>query len=81
MSEPVQIVLGILFLAGIFVLTRYLVAWQIGATGRIIGDVSAPRGCRSHHCRWICAYAKQNPLRISEKLLRQSHRVHGDRKT
>ena len=64
MSEPVQIVLGILFLAGIFVLTRYVVAWQIKrATGRIIRDLQ-----RHEAVDPITAvdlpYAKQNPLRI-----------------
>jgi hypothetical protein len=64
MSEPVQIVLGLLFLAGIFVLTRYIVAWQIKrATGRIIGDLQ-------HHeavdpiTAVDLPYTKQNPLRI-----------------
>ena len=64
MSEPVQIVLGILFLAGIFVLTRYLVAWQIKrATGKIIGDLQ-----RHEAVDPITAvdlpYAKENPMRI-----------------
>jgi hypothetical protein len=64
MSEPVQIVLGILILAGIFVLTRYVVAWQIKrATGRIIGDLQ-----RHEAVDPITAvdlpYAKQDPLRI-----------------
>jgi len=64
MSEPVQIVIGLLFLAGIFVFTRYVVVWQIRrATGRIIDDL------RNHNATDpITAvdlpYAKRNPLRI-----------------
>jgi hypothetical protein len=64
MSEPFQIVLGLLSLAGIFVLTRYLVGWQVKrATGQIIGDLQ-----RQEAVDPITAvdlpYAKQNPLRI-----------------
>jgi len=64
MSENVQIVLGLLVLAGIFVLTRYVVAWQIKrATGAIIRDLQ-----RHEAVDPITAvdlpYTKQNPLRI-----------------
>jgi hypothetical protein len=64
MSEPVQIILGLLFLAGIFVLTRYLVAWQIKrATGRIIEDLQKQEAVDPITAVDL-PYAKQNPMRI-----------------
>ncbi len=64
MSESVQIILGFLGLAGIFVLTRYLVAWQIKrATGRIIGDLQNQEAFDPISAVDL-PYAKQNPLRI-----------------
>ena len=64
MSEIVQIVLGLLFLVGIFVLTRYVVAWQIRrATGRIIGDLQSQEAVDPITAVDL-PYTKQNPLRI-----------------
>jgi hypothetical protein len=64
MSEPVQIVIGLLVLAGIFVLTRYMVTWQIRrATGRIIGDLQKQEAVDPITAVDL-PYAKQNPVRI-----------------
>jgi hypothetical protein len=64
MSETVQIILGLLILASIFVLTRYVVAWQIKrATGRIIEDLQKQEAVDPITAVDL-PYAKQNPLRI-----------------
>jgi hypothetical protein len=64
MSEPVQIVLGLIILAGVFVATRYLVAWRVKrATGRIIGDLQKQEAVDPITAVDL-PYAKQNPLRI-----------------
>jgi len=64
MSEPIQIALGILFLACVFVLTRYLIAWKLKrATGRIIGDLES-QGAVDPVTAMDLPYAQQNPLRI-----------------
>lgn len=64
MSEPVQIVIGFVFLAGIFVLTRYIVAWQIKrATGSIIRDLETQEAVDQFTAIEL-PYAKQSPIRI-----------------
>jgi hypothetical protein len=64
MSEPVQIVLSLLVLAGIFVLTRYVVVRQIKrATGRIVGDLQS-RNAHDPITAVDLPYVKQNPIRI-----------------
>jgi hypothetical protein len=64
MSETVQIVLGLLVLVGIFVLTRYVAAWQIKrATGRIVEDLQS-REAVDPVTAVDLPYTKHNPLRI-----------------
>lgn len=64
MSEPVQIILGFLALAGIFALTRYVIGWQVKrATGRILGDLQS-REAVDPVTAVDLPYAKQQLLRI-----------------
>jgi hypothetical protein len=64
MSETVQIVVGLLVLVGIFVLTRYVAAWQMKrATGRIIGDLQS-REAFDPVTAVDLPYTKHNPWRI-----------------
>lgn len=64
MSEPVQIVVGLVCLLGVFALTRYLVGWQVKrATGLIIRDLVAEEAVDPFTAVEL-PYTKQNPLRI-----------------
>jgi len=64
MSESVQIVLGLVVLVGVFILTRYVVIWQVRrATGIIIRDLQK-QGAVDPVTAVELPYAKQNPLRI-----------------
>jgi len=64
MSEPVQIALGLVLLACVFVLTRYLIAWKLKrAVGRIIGDLESQRAVDPVTAIDL-PYTQQNPLRI-----------------
>ncbi|MFH0826111.1 MAG: hypothetical protein V2B18_25450 [Pseudomonadota bacterium] len=64
MSEPVQIVIGLFFLAGIFVMTRYVAAMQMKrATGRIIRDLQ-DREAIDPITAVELPYVEPNPLRI-----------------
>jgi hypothetical protein len=64
MSEPVQIILGLLVLAGIFVMTRYVIGWQVKrATGRIIGDLQTQEALDPITAVDL-PYVKENPLRM-----------------
>ncbi|MBI5572074.1 MAG: hypothetical protein HY914_19175 [Desulfomonile tiedjei] len=64
MSEPVQIVVGLICLLGVFALTRYLVGWQVKrATGFIIRDLESQNAVDPFTAVEL-PYAKQSPLRI-----------------
>ena len=64
MSEPVQIVIGLVCLLGVFALTRYLVGWQVKrATGFIIRDLKS-KGAVDPFTAVDLPYARQSPLRI-----------------
>ena len=64
MSEPVQIAIGFLFLIGVFVLTRYIVAWQMKrATAAIISDLER-QAALDPFTAVDLPYAKPNPMRI-----------------
>ena len=64
MSETVQIMLGVIFLLGCFVLTRYVVGWQMKrATGLIIRDLENQEAFDPITAIDL-PYAKQNPLRM-----------------
>jgi hypothetical protein len=64
MTESVQIVLGLVALIGVFVLTRFGVAWQVKrASGYIIGDLQK-QGAVDPLTAVELPYTKQNLLRI-----------------
>ncbi|MBI5252753.1 MAG: hypothetical protein HY912_24925 [Desulfomonile tiedjei] len=64
MSETAQILLGFIFLIGCFVLTRYIVTWQIKrATGLIIRDLEKQEAFDPLTAVDL-PYTKQNPLRM-----------------
>jgi hypothetical protein len=64
MSESVQIVLGLVALAGVFVLTRLGVAWQLKrASGFIIRDLQK-QGAVDPVSAVELPYTRQNLLRI-----------------
>lgn len=64
MSETTQIILGIIFLAAVFVLTRYGVAWRIRrACGAILKDLEGRRALDPDSATEL-PYAKTSLLRI-----------------
>ena len=64
MSETVQIVLGFLFLVGVFVMTRYIIALKMkGATGSVIRDLEKQEAFDPVTAVDL-PYAKQDLLRI-----------------
>ena len=64
MSESVQIAIGVVCLLGVFVLTRYIVAWQMKrATGFIIRDLERQQAFDPFTAVDLPC-AKHNPLRI-----------------
>ncbi|AFM24917.1 hypothetical protein [Desulfomonile tiedjei] len=64
MPEYLQIALGLFGLAGVFVLTRYIVAYRIKrATGYIIRDLQKHRALDPVSAVEL-PYARHNPLRI-----------------
>lgn len=64
MSEPIQILLGILFLIAVFALTRYGMVWRMKrALAFIIKDLDQ-RGAYGPDSAAELLYAKKNILRI-----------------
>jgi hypothetical protein len=64
MSEPVQIILGVIFLVGIFIFTRYIVTWRLRrAAGRIIRDLEKEEAYDPFTAIDL-PYAKQDLLRM-----------------
>ena len=64
MSEPVQIVIGLLFLIGVFVLTRYVVAWKMKrATETIVRDLEN-QAALDPFTAVALPYSEVNPLHI-----------------
>ncbi len=64
MSEPVQIAVGFLFLIGVFILTRYIVVWQMKrAAGTILKDLETQAAVDPFTAVDL-PYTRLNPLRI-----------------
>lgn len=64
MSEANQIILGVIFLAAVYVLTRYGVAWRIRRTcGAILKDLEEKKAFDPDSAAEL-PYAKTSPLRI-----------------
>jgi hypothetical protein len=64
MSEPVQIAIGLLFLIAVFVLTRYVIAWQTKrATLYIVRDLERHAALDPITAIEL-PYARFNPLRM-----------------
>lgn len=67
MSEPFQILVGLVCLASVFLLTRYIIGWQVKcATGRIIRDLQKQNAFDSVSAIEL-PYATQDPWHIGTR--------------
>jgi hypothetical protein len=64
MSDSVQIILGLIFLVGVFILTRFGIGWKMAKTARaIIRDLESKEAIGPFAAVHL-PYAKQSPIRI-----------------
>ncbi|MDQ7785262.1 MAG: hypothetical protein RDU20_20420 [Desulfomonilaceae bacterium] len=64
MSENIQIVLGILFLVGVFILTRVGIVWKLRRTARSIVKELDSKGAVDVGTATELPYSKPNIVRI-----------------